>query len=105
MSSKPEDMLEHCEACGFELENGQIGQCDDCQAISLPGALLKEACTAIKSFNVRENIGKCRYVVNFHDGVKTHRDGSPFFDVHIVSNKRALTRVVKALQADGYAGA
>lgn len=57
---------------------------------------------ATKSFNVRENIGKCRYVVNFHDGVKTHRDGTPFFDVHITGNKRALNKFVKGLKADGY---
>ena len=60
---------------------------------------------ADKSFNIRENIGKCRYVVNFHDGVKTHRDGSLFFDVQIASNKRTLKQVVKALKADGYAEA
>lgn len=60
---------------------------------------------AIKSFSIMQNIGKCRYVVNFHDGVKTHHDGSPFFDVHVVSNKRALQRFVKGLKADGYVGA
>ena len=27
------DMVEHCEACGTELELGQIGDCDDCQDI------------------------------------------------------------------------
>lgn len=26
-----QDMVEHCEACGTELEIGQIGDCDDCQ--------------------------------------------------------------------------
>lgn len=57
---------------------------------------------ATKSYHIQENIGKSRYVVNFHDGVKTHRDGSPFFDVHIVSNKRTLIRFVKGLKADGY---
>lgn len=60
---------------------------------------------ATKTFNVMQNVGKCRYVVNFHDGLKTHKDGSPFFDVHIVSNKRALQRFVKGLKADGYAEA
>lgn len=57
---------------------------------------------AAKFFNVMQNVGKCRYVVNFHDGQKTHKDGSPFFDVHIISNKRALHRFVKGLKADGY---
>lgn len=27
-----EDMVEHCETCGDELECGQIGQCDTCQS-------------------------------------------------------------------------
>lgn len=58
---------------------------------------------ATKSFNVRSNIGKSRYVISFHDGVKTHQDGSPFFDIRIVSNKRTLAREIKALKADGYA--
>lgn len=57
---------------------------------------------AIKSFNIQENIGKCRYVVNSHDGVKIHRDGSPFFDVDILSNKRDLNRLVKSLKTAGY---
>lgn len=26
------DMVEHCDSCGEELEVGQIGECDDCQA-------------------------------------------------------------------------
>lgn len=58
---------------------------------------------AAKTFNVMENVGKCRYVINFHDGEKCHEDGSPFFDVHIVSNKRALQRFLKCLITDGYA--
>lgn len=57
---------------------------------------------ATKNFNIMENIGKCRYVINFHDGAMTHRDGSPFYGIRIVSNKRALNREVKALKADGY---
>lgn len=27
-----EDMHEECEECGVDLEVGQIGECDDCQA-------------------------------------------------------------------------
>lgn len=26
-----QDMVEHCDACGTELESGQIGDCNDCQ--------------------------------------------------------------------------
>lgn len=55
-----------------------------------------------KMFNVMQNIGKCRYVVNFHDGEKTHRDGSPFFDIHIFSRKKDLQKCVKELRSAGY---
>jgi hypothetical protein len=26
------EMTEHCDSCGEELEIGQIGECDECQA-------------------------------------------------------------------------
>ena len=56
----------------------------------------------MKTYYMRENIGKCRYVISFHDGVKTHSDNSPFFDVHICSNKRSAQKFKRALKADGY---
>lgn len=56
----------------------------------------------MKTYRIRENIGKCRYCVNFHDGVKTHNDGSEFFDLHIFSNKRKMTVFVNKLKRDGY---
>jgi hypothetical protein len=55
-----------------------------------------------KNYYVMYGIGKCRYVVNFHDGEKTHTDGSEFYDVHIVSNKRELSGFVAELRASGY---
>lgn len=48
------------------------------------------------------NVGKCKYVVNYHDGIKTHGDGSPFFDIQIFRNKRKEQAFVKALVRDGY---
>lgn len=56
----------------------------------------------MKTFNVRANIGKARYVVNYHDGVKLHRDNSPFFDVHICSSKRDLAKFTRGLIRAGY---
>ena len=56
----------------------------------------------IKSFNIRRNIGKARYVVNFHDGNKKHDDGSKFFDVHICHNKKELKIFVDSLKTNGY---
>lgn len=48
------------------------------------------------------NVGRAKYVVNFHDGVKTHRDGSEFFDIAIFSNKKKMNDFIKDLQANGY---
>lgn len=41
----------------------------------------------IKQYNEQMNVGKAKYVVNFYSG-KQHKDGSPFFDVKIFSNKK-----------------
>lgn len=56
----------------------------------------------MKSFNIQNNIGKAKYVVNHHDGQKTHKDGSPFFDVTIFSNKEKLNKFVKELKSKDY---
>jgi hypothetical protein len=41
-------------------------------------------------------------VVNHHDGVQTHKDGSPFFGIALFSNKRKKDRFVKGLRQQGY---
>lgn len=56
----------------------------------------------MKQFNIRHNVGKSKYVVNYHDGVKTHQDGSPFFDIAIFTNKKDLNAYVKSLVEQGY---
>lgn len=47
-------------------------------------------------------VGTAKYLLCFHDGEKTHADGSPFFDVNIFRNKRKLTARVKELEGQGY---
>lgn len=56
----------------------------------------------MKRYNIMYNIGKAKYVVNFHDGVKTHGDGSPFFDIAIYHNKRKMQSFVGRLKKLGY---
>lgn len=56
-----------------------------------------------RMYNVRYGIGKSKYVVNFHDGAKKHRDGSPFFDIRIFKNKRRMQSFVAGLKKCGYA--
>jgi len=55
-----------------------------------------------KKFYLMDNIGKAKYTVNCHDGIKTHRDGSPFFDINIFKNKKKRNAFVKQLLNDGY---
>ncbi len=55
-----------------------------------------------KVFNEMQNIGKVKYLVNYHDGEKTHDDGSPFFDVATFTNKVEKNVFVGALVSQGY---
>ena len=48
-----------------------------------------------KMFNTMQNIGKVKYVVNFYDGVQTHKDGSPFWGIATFKNKKKLKDVKK----------
>lgn len=56
----------------------------------------------MKRFNTQMNIGKAKYVVNFHDGEKKHRDGSDFFDIEIFKNKRLFEKFINGLKRQGY---
>lgn len=58
-----------------------------------------------KVYNEMYGVGKARYVVNFHDGVKTHADGSPFFDCRIFGNRKVKDRFVRELRVGGYTNA
>ena len=51
-----------------------------------------------KRYYTQTNIGRARYVVNFHDGVKAHPDGSPFYGIGIFSNKRQLQAFIRGLE-------
>jgi hypothetical protein len=55
-----------------------------------------------KYYNTMSNVGKSKYVVNYHDGVKTHKDGSPFKDIAIFKNKIDNDKFVKKLESEGY---
>jgi hypothetical protein len=56
----------------------------------------------MKQFNIRYNIGKAKYVVSFFNGKKTHKDGSPFFDIEIFKNKRKVKIFTNNLLLSGY---
>lgn len=56
----------------------------------------------VKTYTLQENVGRARYVVNFHDGTKQHADGSPFYDVRIFTNRMHKDQFVRALVREGY---
>lgn len=56
----------------------------------------------MKRYNLMHNIGKAKYVVNFHDGIKKHKDGSDFFDIRIFKNKLKCNCFINDLISTGY---
>lgn len=55
-----------------------------------------------KVYNEMYGVGKSKYVVNYHDGKKTHSDGSPFFDIDIFKNKVDKNKFIDELKSQGY---
>ena len=53
-------------------------------------------------YYIMERIGKARYVVNWHNGIKMHSDGSPFIDIAIFKNKKLMNKFVLSLKGLGY---
>lgn len=56
----------------------------------------------MKTYYIIYNCGRCRYMVNYYDGVSTHKDGSKFYDVALFSNKVKMNKFIKTLKSDGY---
>jgi len=56
----------------------------------------------MKTYRINYNVGSVKYLVSFHDGVKAHNDGSPFFDVACFKNKTKLAAFVSELGQNGY---
>lgn len=56
----------------------------------------------MKIFNAMYGVGKAKYVVNYHDGIKKHNDGSEFFDIRIFTNRKAMAAFIKELENEGY---
>ena len=56
-----------------------------------------------KNYYWRENgRRKSKYLLDFHDGVKTHKDGSEFYELRIFSNKKKMEKFIKELENNGY---
>ena len=56
----------------------------------------------MKVFYTQQNVGRAKYVVNYHDGVKKYDDGSAFYDIRIFTNKKKLSAFLRELSHSGY---
>ncbi len=57
---------------------------------------------AEKMYYTIDNVGKAKYTVSTHDGVQTHKDGSPFFGINIFKARKKMDKFVKNLIREGY---
>lgn len=55
-----------------------------------------------KLYYTTQRVGKAKYTVSYHDGVKKHDDDSDFYDIKIFSNKKDFDLFIKELKKDGY---
>jgi len=55
-----------------------------------------------KVFRVNPAIGKAKYSISSHDGVKKHKDGSDFFDIETFKNKVDLEKAIKNYTSKGF---
>lgn len=55
-----------------------------------------------KQFHLMYNVGSSKYVINDHDGVSTHKDGSPFFGINLFRNKKKFEAKQRELKKAGY---
>lgn len=55
-----------------------------------------------KNYYIMYNVGKAKYLLNTHNGVDTHKDGSPFYGCEIFKNKKKLQARIAELKKEGY---
>lgn len=55
-----------------------------------------------REYYVMHNVGKVKYLLNYHDGINIHKDGSPFFDAKCFSNKKKLNKAIGELKKQGF---
>jgi hypothetical protein len=55
-----------------------------------------------KQFTVNPQIGRARYSISAQDGIKTHSDGSAFWDIEIFNNKLSLIKAIRRYEINGY---
>lgn len=59
--------------------------------------------TGQKIFSIKPtSIGKAKYVIDYHDGHSTHKDGSKFIGIDTYSSKEKLQKGIKRFLSEGY---
>lgn len=56
----------------------------------------------MKQFNIQYNVGKVKYLVNYHNGIKLFDDGSMFFDIATFTDKEKFKVFKESLIMKGY---
>jgi len=56
----------------------------------------------MKLFNIQYNIGKAKYVINYHNGISKHSDGSNFYDIAVFTSKRKFEILKESLLCKGF---
>ena len=46
-------------------------------------------------FRINPQIGRAKYSISYHDGIKKHSDGSDFWDIKIFKNKIEFNNAIK----------
>ena len=55
-----------------------------------------------RNYYIMNNVGKSKYVVNYHNGISKHNDGSNFYDIAIFKNKKDLNNFIQNLEKQDY---
>ena len=56
----------------------------------------------MKVYNDPQHIGTVKYAVSFHNGISTHKDGSPCYGMRTFKSKRKCDAFIKSLIDEGY---
>ena len=56
----------------------------------------------MKMYYVMYNVGKAKYLLNTHNGIDRHKDGSLFYGCEIFKNKKKLQARINELKGEGY---
>jgi len=55
-----------------------------------------------KKIKINPPIGNAKYSISYYDGKKTHKDGSPFYDIKIFKSKDELNTAIGDFKKQGY---